>query len=458
MSRSNGRNGRRRLTWLLVAGCLLLAAAMSAPRLLQGLRGDQFRLNPNAKLKDDETYNLTLWVERPNLPDTTAWQQGLEQALAEFSLLYPNVQVELSHLTPDNVNERMNNALAAGCPPDLFFSANTPATSLGELQLPLARFVDKNERPAWPDALWNQLLCADGQVYSLPVAANPRVFMVNVSLLSEAEPGIEQIRQNGWTWSDLILLAEAATAGQVKGFVPTSTGEALLQNMAASIGEPSPYDQNGNLVWAREDLIALAETWLRLERSSGVAAKGSGMDANCLNLYLSGKAAIIGPVNHRLAAWLWQKAEDKGMQSSLVPVPSVEATGSADVSVLGLALLRQEPYQGDRHTRAGAELAQFLAPKLGNLLSNLTGALPATSGGEQAECIPFDQGSFAVYANVSRAPASAYSYGPPLGAAETHWQLAIGPAWGRLVAGDYTAEQFAEAVLNELAMAAIAGP
>ncbi len=458
MSRNNGRNGRKRLTWLLVALCLLLAVALSAPRLLQGLRGDQFRLNPNAKMQEDETYSLTFWVERPNLPDTAAWQQGLEQALTEFSLLHPNVQVTLSHLAPDSVNERMNSALAAGTPPDLFFSANTPPAGLGELQLPLARFVDKNERLAWSDALWNQLLSADGQVYSLPVAAYPRVFMVNASLLPEAEPSVEQIRQNGWAWSDLIRLAEGATDGQVKGFVPTSTGEALLQNMAASLGKPSPYDQNGNLVWAREDLVTLAETWLRLEHSGGAATKGSGMDANCLTLYLSEKAAIIGPVNHRLAAWLWQKAADKGIQSSLVPVPSVGATGSADVSVLGLSLLRQEPYQGDRHTRAGAELAQFLAPKLGNLLSNLTGALPATSGGEQAECIPFDQASFAVYANVSRAPASAYNYGPPLGSAETHWQLAISPAWSKLVEADYTAEQFAEAVLNELAMAAIAGP
>lgn len=458
MSRNNNRSSNKRRPWLLVVICLLLAGALSAPRLLQGLRADQFRLNPNAKMKSDEAYSLTFWVERPNLPDTTAWQQGLEQALAEFSLLYPNVQVTLSHLSPDNVNERMNNALADGTPPDLFFSANTPAAGLGELQLPLGRFVDKNERLIWPDALWNQLLSADGQVYSLPVAAYPRVFMVNASLLPEAEAGVEQIRQNGWSWSDLILLAEGATAGQVKGFVPISTGEALLQNMAASIGKPSPYDQNGNLAWAREDLVSLAETWLRLERSGGVAAKGSGMDANCLNLYLNQKAAIIGPLNHRLAAWLWQKADEKGIQSSLVPVPSVGEDGSADISVLGLALLRQEEYQGDRHTRAAAELAQFLAPRLGNLLSDLTGALPATADGEPAECIPFDQASFAVYADVSLAPASAYSYGPPLGAAETHWQLAVCPAWDRLVGGDYTAEQFAEAILNELAMAAIAGP
>lgn len=458
MNRSNGRSSRKRLPWLLVSLCLLLAVALSAPRLLQGLRRDQFHLNPNAKMKEDENYSLACWVERPVSSDAASWQQGLEQILGEFRELYPNVQVEFTHLTADSALERMNSALLAGAPPDLFFSANEPPASLGELQLPLWRFIDKTERLDWPDALWNQLARGDGQVFALPVAAYPRLFLVNSSLLPGGEASVEQIRQNGWSWSDLILAAEGATAGQVKGFVPTSTGEALLRTLAASIGKPSPCDLDGNLVWTREDLRGLAETWLRLDRSSGVPAKGSGMDANCLNLYLTQKAAIVGPVNHRLAAWLWQQSTAKGIEPALVPVPSVGPPGCSDVSVLGICLFRQESYQGDRHTRAAAELAQFLAPKLGVLLSSLTGAVPAGETTLQAACIPFDQASFAVYADLSRTPASAYNYGSSLGVSAAHWQLAIVPAWNKLVEGEYTAEQFADAILNELTMATIAGP
>lgn len=457
MRRSKNGSGGRKLGWLVILLCLLLTLAVAAPTLLQSLRGKQFRLNPNARLRDEETYRLTLWVERPSLADPTSWQQGLEQSLAEFHLLYPNIEVTLTQLTPDNVDQRMNDALNTASPPDLFFSANSAPSGLGELQLPLSHFINQTERLAWPNALWQQLQRGDA-VYSLPVAAYPQVFLVNRQLLPQSGLTTEQLTQTGWNWSDLITAAERATDDQIKGYVPTSTGAALLRSLAASIGKPAPFDNIGNLIWTREDLLGLADIWLRLSRSNGVPTGGSEMDLGCLNLYLNQKVAIIGPVNHRLAIWLWQAAVGKGIEPMLALPPSVNLEGYSDTRALGISLFRQEPYQGDRHTRAAAELAQFITPKLGELLSELTGALPATEVTEPTQCVPFDQQSFQVYSRVDLAPPSAYSYGPRLGLSESHWQLAIAPCWERLVQGDFTAEQFAEAVLAELAMATVTGP
>jgi multiple sugar transport system substrate-binding protein len=448
---------RRPLLWIAILACLAIALSALSPHLLQLLSKGQFRFNPRAKLQADETYQLEFWVERPNIPDIAPWQAGLQQAIDEFRTVYPNVEVSLVHLSPQDVDQRMNDALNQGTPPDLFFSANQPCGNLGELQLPLHRYIDKTERLAWPDSMWQQLQRSDG-VYALPVAAYPRVFMANSQLLADKGLEADAFGEGEWNWPALLALAEKLTAGQVVGYLPTSTGQSLLTSLAASIGKPSPFDNDGELAWTKEDLVNLAEIWLRLMGSAGAPKGGGNMDSNCLDLFLSKRAAMIGPLNHQLTAWLWQAADKRGIVPQLMAIPAAGPEPYADVRVLGIALLRQQDYQGDRHTRAAAELAQFLVPRLGGLLASLTGALPAVAPASAATWLPYDEESFAIYSQIENIPRCSYAYGPPKGLSVTHWQLGIAPAWDRLVQGQYTAEQFAEAVLAELAMATIAGP
>lgn len=457
MARKSTRNRRSPLLWLAFFAGLLAVTATFGPNLLQMFSKDQFRFNPNAKLQADEDYHLQLWVERPNLPDATLWQEGLQQALEDFRAVYPNIEVSLSHLSPQDVDQRLNEALYQGTPPDLFFSANQPCGNLGELQLPLHRFIDKTERLSWPDTLWQQLQRSDG-VYGLPVAAYPRVFMVNSNLLQQKGLGAELFSEAGYSWSTLLSIAEQIADRQLVGFVPTSSGHSLLASLAASTGKPAPFDNDGDLVWTREYLTSLAEIWLRLSSSTGTPDGGSAMDNNCLDRFLAQRTAMIGPLNHQLSDWLWRAATNEGIIPQLIPVPGEGIESLRDVRVLDIALLRQQEFKGDRHTRAAAELAQFLVPRLGELMASLTGALPALDPASAASHLPYDETSFAAYAQIDRIPKSSYTYGSPKGLSATHWELAIAPAWDRLVQGQYTADQFAEAVLAELAMATIGGP
>jgi multiple sugar transport system substrate-binding protein len=441
-----------------VLGLALLAVAIVFGLLATGLLpwgSTEFRLRPNAKIQTDADYGLNVWLERPVLSDLRPWQQGIDQAITEFREVYPNVTVTLSLLAPDEAAGRLNQAISQGNPPDVFFGSNSSQCYFGELQLPLGRFIDKQERSAWPDSLWQQAE-VDGAVLSLPVAAYPQVFMVNTSLFTQTS--LAAIQQPPETWSQLLAGAERATSGNVYGFVPTSTGAALLRCLAASIGKPAPCTSTGEPLWTKEDLLMFAQVWQEISQSPASPNSGANMDSNCLDLFLGKKAAVIGPVNHSLASWLWGAAADREIAPKLLPVPYLTETGYADVRTLYINLFRQEPYQGHDHTRAAAELAQFLAPRLGRLLSSLTGALPATAVNEAAGFLPYDQDSFLVYSDVSHAPGLPYAYGPEAGVTETHWNLAITPAWDRLIRGEYTAEQFADAVLTELAMATITGP
>lgn len=458
MANKRDRPRRKVKWWLLLAiFVLMIAAAWVVSPLVRSLFTDQFRLYPNAKIKADETYDLQLWVERPVLPDTTPWQAGIDQAVSDFHTLYPNINIALTHLTPGEADSRLNDALDKGNPPDVYFSANSSQCDFGDLQLALSRFVDKQERTGWADSLWRQVTTGD-TAYSLPVAAYPQVFMINTRLFERTGLDPATLLQTPWSWGDLLAAAEKATIGKVYGYVPTSTGEALLRNLAASLGKPAAFSGDGKLVWTKEDLMSMAQLFEQLRQSKGLPDTGANMDANCLDLFLGQKATIIGPVNHHLADWLWKAAADKGIDARLVPIPSLASSKYSDVRVVGISLFRQSEYQGSSHTRAAAELAQYLVPKLGALLSSLTGALPATSVAQAAEFLPYDQESFSAYAQISRAPALTYAYGPQVGLSETHWDLGIKDAWEKLVWGNVNAEQFAEAVLAELSQATIAGP
>jgi ABC-type glycerol-3-phosphate transport system substrate-binding protein len=109
---------RRPLLWIAILACLAIALSALSPHLLQLLSKGQFRFNHRAKLQADETYQLEFWVERPNIPDIAPWQAGLQQAIDEFRTVYPNVEVSLVHLSPQDVDQRMNDALNQGTPPD----------------------------------------------------------------------------------------------------------------------------------------------------------------------------------------------------------------------------------------------------------------------------------------------------------------------------------------------------
>lgn len=451
------RQTRRLARRWLVLPLVLVIAALGYWTWSSGAWSGTFRLNPNARIQADTDYRLQLWVERPALPDLQPWQQGVERALAEWRENYPNVAVELSWFGPGQAAAALQAAIDQGTPPDLYFNANSSQSYFGELQLPLSRYVDQQERLTWADGLWRQAAAGD-TVFALPVAAYPQVFLANQQLLTQLGFRSSDLATQGWSWPELLTSAQAVSTSRLQGYLPVSTGESLLRCLAAGLGKPAACIASGEPSWTRSDLISLAETFERLRQSSAADDNAVELDANCLELFLQQRAAVIGPVNQHLASWLWSAAVAAGITPELLPIPGLAEQPYSDICSANLALFRQADYQGHDHTRAAAELAQLLAPRLGELLASLTGALPATGVTEAAAWLPFDPQSFQVYAAVDQAPPLPYSYGPNTGVADEHWRTIVLPAWDKLVQGSYTPEQFAESILTELALATISGP
>lgn len=457
MTRSIIRRRRRWPSLLLFAaiiGMLTYLAVQFFPYGFAAFTGQPY-LNPRVKTKTDETYILDVWVKLPALVDTTPAREMLEHSITEFGSRQPNYEINVSYLPEAKAMEALQIALANGTPPDLFFHADSSQAYFGELQLPLEIYLTPEARQAWPDAVWQQAV-VDKRANALPVALFPRVMLVNMELWQPNTCGPTEVAATGWTWEQFLQCINEVRTDRSFGFVPTSTGEALLASLLATWGQPAAFNNDGTPSWTKEYLLTLAEAWNQLSQCEAVPTPSSSMDQDCLSLFLNKKTAAIGPLNHHLAKWIWESAVAKGITPALLPMPN--QTGNSDLHGVYLSAFRQTEFKGQRHTKATAELAIYLATELAKQMQQLTGAVPAQTHLITDADFPYAQDSLAVYADLSKALPVAYEYGPEPGMAPKHWGHTIAPAWEDYVNGYYTADEFAEAILTGLARATIAGP
>lgn len=446
--------GRGLLLVLTIIGLLTYLGYQAYPYGYALLRGQPY-LNPRVKTRANDTYQLELWVKLPALADTAQAREMLEQSIADFSAARPNFAINVTYLTAAQAMEKLQLALQAGSPPDLFFHADSSQTFFGELQIPLSIYLTPQEKTAWPEAVWQQAAIYD-KVYALPVALFPRVMLVNTALWQPTVCNQAEVTSAGWTWEQFIQCISDAKGAKTYGYVPTSIGDAFFASMAATWGQPAALNHDGSSAWTREQLISIAESWEQLSESQAVPTPAQNMDNDCLSLFLGKKSACVGPINHNLAKWLWEQASKAGITPALWPMPN--QTGHSDLRGVYLAAFRQTSYQGHRHTKATAELALHLATELAGQMHRFTGAVPAQTQLLTNLDLPFDQASLAVYTDLTKALPVPYAYGPAPGITAKHWEHTIAPAWTAFVAGQCTAAEFAEAVLTGLARATIAGP
>lgn len=458
-SSGSSRYSRRRPNLLLLILALAtLALGYFAFPTVQGWLAGGFRVNPNARIDPEDQYELRFWVVKPTVPDFSPWQEKLTEYISQWTATYPNVQVDIVYVPPEQAVARLAEAITAGSPPDVFFHPASSQAWYGELQLPLQDYLDKDEQASIAPNAWSQAVTGD-RLWGLPVAMYPKVMLANTALLQADGFDPAEVSTGGWKWDDFFSAVEQSASNSVFGFVPTNINDTLLRSIAASFGKPAALNAAQEPQWSNEDLLAIAGIWQKLSQLKGVPSPVADMDANCLDLFLSKKAALIGPLNHNLAYWLWLASVKKGITPALLPVPYGGEQPLHDVQTVFLSVFRQEPYQGHSHSRAAAEFAQFLRPNLAELLAVETWAIPASSEPLAAlEHLPYDAASQRVYAAIDMAPATPYAYGPEPGMSEEHWSVTVKPAWEKLVSGQYSPAQFAQVVTNSLTAATMTGP
>lgn len=341
-----------------------------------------------AKVDPDKKYKIKVW-DYPNGPN---FQQFREEQIAAWKKDHPNVEVELEILTWAEGGQKMDVALNAGDPPDIYFQ--TPQTKFFDsgLAIPVEGFLTAEDKKDFTKA---SLGAGEynGHNWLFPMWTSMQCWAGNRVLLEEAGVDWKKIQREGWTWDEFYEIAKKLTKednGYGKkqyGFLTYGDGE-IVGHMMRNAGIHYQFTDKGEWLWTGAKAEG-AVSFLRKMVDTGVLPKEmSAIDSKKMtDMYNNWEAAIWGRVGPYAITERENNIKNaKEGKITLPPqgvvdpvlLPFPHAKGEKQVPTVGMAglyIFRHKDYKGDDHTKLVADLAHFLTSGRGG--PELDGGLPA---------------------------------------------------------------------------------
>ncbi len=338
-------------------------------------------LDPQAKIDSETKYQLVLWDEAFPVPTPLQGEQerAIEQALAEFHQLYPNVQVHFRLWPWGTLQEGLTAAVAKGNPPDV---AMISGHRQYDLQLPITRFISDLEENGYFSPVLDRL--QNGSDYwAWPSWSSVRVLALNRKLVGnafsdlssaaaeDAESGYRHLRLD----LENMMQRASSISAQPAVVLENGTGEALALLLE---GEAAPMLLgDGKLGWTQQALSETAQQ-LSVWISKKVVHTSS---ADLLEGFFTGQAPIIGPVG----PWIISKVPKKDTAArapqaqdvGFLPFPSQPELGPAEPVDYSAAVFRQARFKGAAHTRLAMEFARLYGKYMGVFYSVTRHGVPS---------------------------------------------------------------------------------
>lgn len=334
-------------------------------------------IDPRARIDPERRYDLLVWEETIPIPWASATHRDvLARAVAAFEERWPQARVLWHLLDPAEARNRLAAAVAAGRPPDVYGSRQglvlfpshqipagpyVPGTEPGQPPLfaPAARagVTHGNQVWGWPRGLWWQAWLADRELFARG-GIDPQVLL-----------------SRGWTWEEFTEWASRLRGVVDHPLVLDTTAVATLEHLILNGGAPAfpaPPDDAG---WSPELVLRVAGFLQDLVHQGALPKDAAAASRTRLERLLTGRAAVVGPVNPYVVQSVLRREPDR---YRLVPIPHHGAAPeAAPMETSAYFVFRQDPYQGDDHTRLSMELAHWLAQQTETWLVQNLGVLPA---------------------------------------------------------------------------------
>lgn len=428
MSRANAQaNGGCTMRWLrtavlalLVLGAIGFAGAVTAvfvrPELMPpgpyhprgiyyALRG--YRVHPWIRVDPVKSYTLKVWSTRwPLFRGGYGYDDLIDETRAEFRALYPNVEVEYVLLRLDEIGEAIAQAVDNNTQPDVCVAPFDPSLVESGAVVPVDAFMDRTvagdagAEAFEPRAL--QALTIEGRVWAWPSWIAVQAWAGNAQLLRKAGVDVERVMTFGWSYDDVLAMARALAAQQVGvderyrayPLVLETTSTATLDTLMRAAGKALAVNADGSLAWHG---ASLAETLSFLEEARDEDAFPEPvprMGERMLELFWTGRAAVIGPVGPGFARHVRERLERiakgefpsarEGVEPVLLPIPHPPG-GEANscTSVTSVMAFRRPGPGGEDAARLAVEFARQLARKEALWLAKEMCVVPAHLGDRQ---------------------------------------------------------------------------
>lgn len=346
-----------------------------------------YAVHPWVRVDPTKLYTLRVWSTRwPLFRGGYGYDDLIDEAAAEFRRVHPNVEVEYVLLRLDEVGPAIAEAVASTTPPDICVAPFEPSLVESGLVVPLDAFMRGKEAgdaaagAFEPRALKSLVL--NGHVWAWPAWVSVQSWAGNAQLLRQAGVDVERVMTIGWSYEDVLAMVRAVAARQAGvedryrayALVLDAGSTSTLDTLMRAAGRGLALAPDGSLAWQGAPLASVL-SFLEQAREEGAfpepaARMGEGM----LELFWTGRAAVIGPVGPGFARHVRERQERvaqgklpyayKGVEPVLLPVPHPPrgATNSC-ISVTSAMVFRHPGRGGEDAARLAVEFARLLARK-----------------------------------------------------------------------------------------------
>lgn len=331
------------LLFLFGAG-FLSVRYLNRPRIRLGEH--YLAINYRAKINLKKTYHLRLWDYKWPGPEGDAWYQPyIEAAIMDFEKENPNIKVTLRLLDYNEGPQELVKALASGMAPDVYCSVYRAPKFNYKWQIPAGIFLKPEELNVYFPRLRKLFSFANYQLV-LPRWSAPGIWIGNRTLMEKAGLAIEKIQEQGWSWQDIIEVAERNKPICAGNY----SANGMLPQLLISMDNRTQGDINRVL-----DILSFI---------NGPLPQKDDLEANMFQRFLSGNIMFLGGVRPLVYDFIKSEASELGIgwEPVILPFPS-EKPGKlllpVETGVIGV--YRNRKTRGDDQLVAATRLAYFIS-------------------------------------------------------------------------------------------------
>jgi multiple sugar transport system substrate-binding protein len=372
---------RSNLNWPLLLGMmgLIIIVTSSLTFYLNIKEQQSFKIDPKVQLASDEEYQITYWDYPLFIGQDEDYEEFLQEAIAEFNDMYPNIKVNYELLSFIEGRNKLKENISKGTPPDIYNDIFGERLLSKELQVPIGIFFKEGEIDEY-NQLALKAFSYKQKVWGLPNWLMPQVWVGNQRLLAKTNLDLNKIENQGWPWENFYQTArEIKELSKNSCIVFNPYNPKLFYELLSMNDSQELVSKDGELLLTAKNLKETFDFLDDLRSHKVFYEEPEEMNKKLLPYFWEGKAGVIAPVNNYLLNNLYQRqAKENKVELTLLPIPTNDpAEKKVPLKVGGLLLFRQEEYQGDKHTKAVYKFAEFINQQKSLFIAKNLNLLPA---------------------------------------------------------------------------------
>ena len=317
-------------------------------------------------------------------PVSLVYQDKLVEYAKEFNEANPDVELQITTASWEDVKEKLDVQVNAGSPPDIAFIGSSGITKYldTEMMVDISQYADEEMIKDYNPDILNYFKNGDG-LYGFPAYVEVQAIGGNKAMLEEAGIDWKAVQENGWTYEEF---REAIKKGVVKsgdsdsryGFVYACAGVAAKDYFSIFVknaGMPAAFDKDLKYTYTSSQLVPFLKDIRDLIDDGSMPKELSSVDAGKRwNMFLTGQTMITGKGlssfeklasdnNKKLAANDGSAVEgSQEVEYIVLPVPTFQGNKQqAQGAVDGYVCFRGKDEPSPEHLKNVAKAAYFLA-------------------------------------------------------------------------------------------------